>query len=435
MAALHTPLVIAFLLHLTAGELQVDFVYHHYDNMVDLLQALHLRYYNLTELYSIGRSVEGRKLWVLAISGHEAWKHNILKPEVNYIGNIHGNEAIGRELLLHFASYLLSKYDVDEDITKLLDTTRLHILPSLNPDGFEISTEGECHLGIGRFNKNRFDLNRNFPDMVEINNFPIQPETRAYMTWSRRIPFVLSANFHGGALLAVYPYSNLQPEEKAEDFSQYSAAPDDDIFRNISLLYSYTHPRMSNRSENSCDGKFTSGFEDGIANAASWYSSRGVIQDYTYVYHSCIQITIEVSCCKYPPENEIEGYWNENKDAMLEYIKQVHRGIKGMVVDQNGHVIPYARITVDDRPNYFNTTVDGEYFRILLPGQYLIQAAADGYSTESTIVFISEHARDALVYNFTLTSAVDASQAPSSIINLPCVVVCSLFLITHYRDV
>ena len=33
-----------------------------------------------------------------------------MKPMVRFVANIHGNEAIGRELVLHLATYLLNAY-------------------------------------------------------------------------------------------------------------------------------------------------------------------------------------------------------------------------------------------------------------------------------------------------------------------------------------
>lgn len=43
----------------------------------------------------------GRELWVLLVSSTPNEKV-LLKPEVKYVGNIHGNEPVGRELLLRF---------------------------------------------------------------------------------------------------------------------------------------------------------------------------------------------------------------------------------------------------------------------------------------------------------------------------------------------
>lgn len=59
-----------------------------------------------------------------------------------------------------------------------------------------------------RYNKNGEDLNRNFPDAFEKNNASIQPETQAVMNWIKNETFVLSANLHGGALVASYTFDN-----------------------------------------------------------------------------------------------------------------------------------------------------------------------------------------------------------------------------------
>ena len=53
------------------------------------------------------------------------------------------------------------------------------------------------------------------------------------MRWSKEIDFVLSANLHGGALVANYPFDG------TPDFSgRYSKSPDDEMFRQISKVYS-----------------------------------------------------------------------------------------------------------------------------------------------------------------------------------------------------
>lgn len=52
------------------------------------------------------------------------------------VGNIHGNEVVGRQLLLRTISHLIQKDSVDPRVTRLLNTTDIFFLPSMNPDGF-----------------------------------------------------------------------------------------------------------------------------------------------------------------------------------------------------------------------------------------------------------------------------------------------------------
>ena len=161
--------VVIFLLSLEARGFQqkkiVDFTHHDYEKMTNILKVFEKKYPSITRLYPLGQSVQNRTLWVLEISDNPG-THEPGEPEFKYIGNMHGNEVVSREILLHFIEYLLEGYSNDAEIRKLINNTRIHIMPSMNPDGYEAakiddgSSVERCTGVIGRPNAKGVDLNR-----------------------------------------------------------------------------------------------------------------------------------------------------------------------------------------------------------------------------------------------------------------------------------
>lgn len=258
----------------------VNYEHHDYAMMTNTLKKISLQWPQITRLYSIGKSVGQRELWVLEITDNPG-VHEEGEPNFKYVANMHGNEVVGREMLLHLANHLCSHYSSEVNIRHLVDSTRIHILPSMNPDGWEEAIEGQCTGVVGRRNENGYDLNRNFPDwsnprpkMEKPNE---QPETKAIMEWISSVPFVLSANLHDGSVVANYPYDSI-PGHPYQ--TQYSKSPDDDVFIQVSKAYSFAHPTMS-RGKPNCPG-YSDTFQDGITNGAEWYPIQGGMQDYNY---------------------------------------------------------------------------------------------------------------------------------------------------------
>ena len=168
----------------------VDFELRNHNNkeMFDIMRQVNSECPDITHLYELDRrTAKNEPLMVIAFSDNPS-EHELGEPEFKYVGNMHGNEVVGRELLLQLITFLCEAYKKgDDDVTSLIHSTRIHILPSMNPDGWamavasEFSTVGNEHSSVdemlqergvkewmvGRQNGNDVDLNRNFPDLDE----------------------------------------------------------------------------------------------------------------------------------------------------------------------------------------------------------------------------------------------------------------------------
>ncbi|CAH1791071.1 unnamed protein product [Owenia fusiformis] len=391
--------------------------YISYDDMVDIMKDLTEEYPSQMSMYSIGKSGEGREIWVMAVSANKPDEHVLLRPELKYVGGIHGNEPVGGQLLIRFLAHLGQNFGKDDIITALMNTSRLHILPMLNPDGYSMAygkypAGGDsvlvCLGDEGRHStKPAVDLNRNFgPDYFKKKYNPKPAnETLAVKKWLKDFPFVMSLSFHGGYLVASYPYDNKRIRKKKSGGTyKYSKSPDDDIFKQMALTYSYSHGRMY-------AGKYmtslfcTKNFVDGITNGAEWYYIQGGMQDYNYVNYGITAITIEMECCKFPKYSMMDHLWHENLASLINSWKFINKGIKGIISDSKGNPVPNAKVYINKRKHPFTSTAEGEYWRILLPGTFTIRVKADGYNDfEQEILVGDSILSEATTVNITLVS-------------------------------
>lgn len=369
--------------------------HHNYYWMTRILREVNHKCADITHLHSIGKSVEGRELWVLIISKNPT-EHVAGKPEFKYVGNMHGNEVVGREVLLNLAQYMCAEYlKGNTTIHAITNQIRVHILVSMNPDGYEKAYKLPYPKDyiIGRNNANDVDLNRNFPDLgfiqcatddsnhlgfnreytrIASEGLLLEPETQSVLEWIMAIPFVVSANLHGGDLVANYPFDNSCDGNKVE----YHATPDDETFQYLALTYSQHNPAMA--SYTGCEK--SDEFYHGITNGAEWYSVKGGMQDYNYLASNCMEITLELGCNKFPSARMLPYYWRMNKEALLRYMETATCGIKGYVKDAKSEKpLPYSRIEVKGIDHYVIAATDGDYWRVLTPGKYEVRAASEGY--------------------------------------------------------
>ncbi|XP_028250869.1 probable carboxypeptidase X1 [Parambassis ranga] len=406
----------------------LDFRHHNYKEMRKLMKSVIEECPDITRVYTIGKSYMGLKLYVIEISDNPG-THELGEPEFRYVAGMHGNEALGRELVLNLMQYLCKEYKKgNQRVVRLVTETRIHLLPSMNPDGYEVAYDKGSELAgwaEGRYSFEGIDLNHNFPDLNNImwnaqekagdpskvpNHYipipeyytkedaMVAPETRAIISWMQDIPFVLSANLHGGELVVTYPF------DCTRDWAPQENTPtaDNAFFRWLATVYASTNLVMANPDRRICHYEdFQS--HNNIINGGAWHTVPGSMNDFSYLHTNCFEVTVELSCDKFPHVSELPVEWENNKESLLVYMEQVHRGIKGVIRDKvTKKGIADAIIKVEDHDHDIRSAADGDYWRLLNPGEYKVVVWALGYlpSMRQCHVGMEPHAT---ICDFTLT--------------------------------
>ena len=340
-----------------------DFRYN--EDIADSMLVWQTRYPDICKRIQIGTSVQGRELWVMKISDNVDIEE--AEPEFKYTSTMHGDEVTGVEMNMYLIENILKGYEASVDTMQfIVNNTELYIMPLHNPDGMANNS---------RYNANSVDLNRNFPEWTygEPNNPAIEePEIAAMINWSNEHNFILSSNFHGGALVLNYLL------DAHETIPSYSYAPSADDEHVVYLARGY-----ADRNDNMFSNSSVGNSDNGIINGSEWYSIDGGMQDWNYHYYNDIDMTLEVSLTKWPPFSEMAGFWADNRESMFWYLLAVHKGIYGVVTDFDTGLPLNATIEIIGIDKEYHTDPDlGDYYRILKPGTYSMTVSAAGYTSQ-----------------------------------------------------
>ncbi|XP_043103403.1 inactive carboxypeptidase-like protein X2 [Puntigrus tetrazona] len=503
----------------------LDYTHHNYLDMEKLMKSISDECPNITRFYSLGKSFKGLDIYAMEITDNPGI-HETGEPEFRYTAGYHGNEALGREILLMLMQYLCREYkDGNPRVRHLVDETRIHLVPSVNPDGHMKAFEKGSELGswtLGHWTEDGHDIFQNFPDLNNIlwdaedkgmvpklipnhhvpipegilsNNGSVAVETLALISWMESHPFVLGANLQGGERLVTYPFDmrrltkeseemekklnsrahrkKRQYEEEEEEPNPYlhigyhhesysgphedayhqenygyhqesygyhhenqgyheesqgyhdenqgyhgesqryhheghsegyhegyqeghsegyregygEGEPEEEIrviedqslFRWLAISYASTHRTMTQTFQGGCHADDPTGGL-GIVNRAKWKPIPGSMNDFSYLHTNCFELSVFLGCDKFPHQSELLREWEHNREALLTFMAQVHRGIKGVVRDKEGNPISNATVSVEGVNHDVRTGESGDYWRLLNPGEYRVTARAEGYS-------------------------------------------------------
>jgi carboxypeptidase T len=172
--------------------------YFTYQEMTDLFLDLEENHSNIMSLDSIGKTYEGRDIWMVKLSDNVG--ENEDESGVLLMGAHHGNEKPSYEILIYFIQHMVENYSkentdddgdglvnedpidgfdndgdglIDEDpsedrVREVINNTQIFLIPMVNPDGVEANSRKNCAPNYGSFGFNKeitsygVNLNRNY---------------------------------------------------------------------------------------------------------------------------------------------------------------------------------------------------------------------------------------------------------------------------------
>ncbi|WP_353777307.1 M14 family zinc carboxypeptidase [Winogradskyella sp. 3972H.M.0a.05] len=328
----------------------------------------------ICEFVNLGATAEGDKD-ILFVKLSDNVTTNEQEPRLLYTSSMHGDEIAGYPMMLELINYLITAYNdtghaEHARVQALLNNSEIWINPNANPDGTYYNDPTNTSVANARrANHNNIDLNRNYPDNVagaHPDGEAYQPETILFMDLADDYHFVMSANFHGGVEVVNYPWDNT--------FTRHA---DDAWYQFISREYA-----------DNCQGSgapmgYFDYLDNGITNGADWYRVEGGRQDYMNYYHQCKETTVELSDQKTPPANQLDDFWNYNREALIDYLEQGTYGFRGVVKDATSGNPIEATITLVGHDNNGSHTISelphGDFYRPTIAGTYDILIEATCY--------------------------------------------------------
>jgi murein tripeptide amidase MpaA len=112
--------------------------FYRYDDLTRILHGFAEEYPHLVRIESIGKSYEGRDIWLLSVTCF-ATGSDTEKPALWVDGNIHATELAPSSVCLYLLQTLVTGYGTNADITRCLDTRTFYVCPRVNPDGAELA--------------------------------------------------------------------------------------------------------------------------------------------------------------------------------------------------------------------------------------------------------------------------------------------------------
>lgn len=336
--------------------------YYNPDEIEALIRETHAAYPDITKIFSIGKTLEGRDILGLKISDNASVKEN--EPAVLVNGMHHAREVMTTEITTDMIQYLTSNYGKDAEVTSWVDGTEIWVIPMFNLDGNNKMWNKDSMWRKNTRGGHGVDLNRNYPygwDSCRGSSArrsaqdyrgsapASEPETQAMMKFVASIKPVFNISYHSYSEIVLYPFGcrpNKTPVDEAVEA----------IGAEIGKAIDY---------------------KPGTA----WellYNADGGDIDWMYVEHQVLPYVIEVSSTYEGFHPHYDKYREKtvlrNRPGWMHILKRLQGpGLQGRVTDGEYEVIKISKAGQASVMQTYKINPDGSYYVILKPGKYDVQ--------------------------------------------------------------
>jgi len=325
----------------------LDARYHTYTEIKDTFRLMAQNNPSFCRFETLGLASNDSLLFALRITRNPDIAED--EPELMFEGAMHGDEKCGTEAVFEMAVYLISNYGIDPLVTQLINTREIWIECPSNPYG---------HINDVRENANGIDCNRDFGYMWDAwGGSPdafSQPESRMPAQLALRKNFNHWTEYHGGTycISTSWSYSPFGTRDSME--IQYLAQQ----WHNIT------------------------GYDYGPGYRVM-YEIHGASKDYNYGAFGGYGQTVEDCIYKTPPAESLPQICLRERNAMVQELRLVNHGVRGIVSDSATGAPLRAR--VKPLPINYPSFCDslGDYHRYLRPGTWSLKFEANGYQTRT----------------------------------------------------
>jgi carboxypeptidase T len=350
------------------------------------LKNIAAAYPNLSQVMSVGKSLEGRDIFAMKITANVT-QNNPAKPHIFFNGMHHAREVMSTEVPLDTINTLLSQYGHDPKVTHWVDTFEIWILPMFNVDGNnKVWTEDNMWRKNARGGYG-VDINRNYPyawnscrgssnsQSAQDYHGPSaasEVETHVMMDLIKKIRPVFSISYHSYNEIVIYPYG-----------CEGQRTPTQEVVEGIGKELAALIVTDNGRSH----------YKPGVA-PDLLYSVDGGDIDWMYHEYQVIPYVIEVN-------SSAQGFQPDYKkwrDSTVNRVKPAWQyllsrldgsSLHGQIKDISGNAVAKATVHVErtgggtafiqDYP-----VQENGYFMVVVPaGDYRVSYLAPGFQTST----------------------------------------------------